>query len=134
MDYKIIIDKTPPSFKDVKNFLFSKKCGAVFIFNGIVRNKNRENEVIALEYEVDEDTGRSLLSDFLNRYENKLEKIYIYQASGKLNVGDDTLIIGASSYSREESFNAVQEILDFMKHKFPVWKKEYYKNGRSHWL
>ncbi len=134
MEVKVVIDKEPPSVSDIKNFLLSKKSGAIFIFNGIVRNSNRKREVLYLEYEVDEETGKSVLKEYLKNFEDKIEKVFVFQSSGKLRVGDDTLIIGASSCSREESFEAVKEILEFMKHKFPVWKNEYYKDGENHWL
>ncbi len=134
MEYRIVIDRKAPSIDDVKNFLLTEKSGAIFIFNGIVRNSNRKKEVAYLEYEVDEETGKSVLKEYLKNFESRIQKAFIFQPTGKLSVGDDTLIIGASSYSREESFDAVRNILEFMKHKFPVWKKEYYKDGENHWL
>ncbi len=134
MEYRIVIDRKAPSIDDVKKFLFTEKGGAIFLFNGIVRNTNRKREVSYLEYEVDEETGKAVLKEYLKNFESRIQKAFIFQSTGKLSVGDDTLIIGASSYSRDESFKAVKEILEFMKHKFPVWKKEYYKDGKSHWL
>ncbi len=134
MEVRIIINKNSPSLEEVKNFLREKKAGAIFIFNGAVRSVNDGKEVEKLEYEVDKETVENELKKFLKKYKKNVYKIFIYQAEGILPVGEDTIIIGVSSESRKEAFSACEEILEFMKHKLPVWKKEYYKNGKNHWL
>ncbi len=134
MDVQIIIGKIPPSLEEIKKFLKEKKAGAIFIFNGVVRAVNNNEEVEKLEYEVDKETAENELKKFLKKYKKEVYKIFIYQAEGILPVGEDTIIIGVSSKSRKEAFSACEEILEFMKHKFPVWKKEHYKNGKNYWL
>ncbi len=134
MEFKIIVDKYPPSMKEIKDFLKKGDSGALFIFNGLVRDNNQGKEVEKLEYEIDKKTAINELKRFIEKYNSKVKKIFIFQAEGLLNIGDDTIIIGISSYSREESFKAVKEILEFMKHNIPVWKKEYYKKGSNKWL
>jgi molybdopterin synthase catalytic subunit len=134
MDYLFTIAEKPPDIKEIMDYMNSENAGAVYIFNGKVRNKNNSKKVIFLEYEIDEDSGKNIIKEKVRKYENKIEKLFIFQAKGKLKIGADTIIIAASSYGRKESMECVAELLEFMKHDFPVWKKEYYNDSTSEWL
>ncbi len=134
MDFKFMISHTSPDIKEIMDYLNSENSGAFYLFNGKVKNKNNSKDVLYLEYEIDEDTGKKLVEKRIEEYENKIEKLFIFQAKGKLKTGEDTIIIAASSEGRKEAMECVGELLEFMKHDFPVWKKEYYKDSTSEWL
>ncbi len=129
MEYKFIIDKIPPSLDNIMEFIESDSIGAIYFFIGKVRNTNNSKDVEYLEYEVDKDTGIKLMDNNLKKYKNDIKNIFIFQAEGKLKPGENTIIIAASSYGRKQAIKCVNELVEFMKHNFPVWKKEYYRDS-----
>ena len=53
---------------------------------------------------------------------------------GKLNVGDMAVWVGVISRHRDEAFIACRYIIDELKARVPIWKKEYYADGESGWV
>ena len=53
---------------------------------------------------------------------------------GSLEIGDTAVIVLATSGHRDESFKGCRYIIDQVKQRVPIWKKEYYLDGESEWL
>jgi molybdopterin synthase catalytic subunit len=51
-----------------------------------------------------------------------------------LSLGEMAVWVGVSSAHRGEAFDACRFIIDEVKHRVPIWKKEHYKNGDSGWV
>jgi len=54
--------------------------------------------------------------------------------TGALEIGDVAVWVGVSAAHRGEAFDACRHIIDEIKHRVPIWKKEYYTDGDSGWV
>jgi len=111
-------------------------AGACVIFEGWVRNHNEGQPVTALEYEVypalAEKEGALILAEAQQKF--KLETALAIHRSGRLAIGDLAVWVGVASAHRADAFEASRYIIDEVKARVPIWKKEYYTSGTSQWI
>jgi len=124
---------------DVKAFregLFDPHCGAYVQFEGWVRDHNEGRQVLRLEYEVYEPLavkeGQRILAEAVQRFE--LRKAAAIHRSGALELSDLAVIVGVSAAHRGEAFDACRYIIDQVKTRLPIWKKEHYAEGATQWV
>ncbi len=120
----------------LRQLLQNPLAGALVVFEGWVRNHNEEKVVTLLEYEAYQDLAVTEAQKIL--LEAK-EKFHFFQAIcvhrvGKLNIGDTAVWVGVNSAHRDDAFLAARYIIDEIKMRLPIWKKEYYENGDSGWV
>ena len=120
----------------LKQSLMNKQAGACVTFDGWVRNHNEGKEVLRLEYEAYPalalSEGKKVLSEATEKF-GLLEARSIHRV-GPLKIGDIAVWVGVSSAHRDESFDACRYIIDEVKHRLPIWKKEHYTDGDSGWV
>lgn len=111
--------------------------GAQNFFFGAVRAQNHGQEVVAVEYDafipLAEKTLREISEECLLKWGSEM-KISVRHRVGKLVVGEISVAIGVSSKHRDEAFQACRYIIEEIKVRAPIWKKEYYINGETEWL
>jgi molybdopterin synthase catalytic subunit len=111
-------------------------AGGYVSFEGWVRDHNEGQEVTRLEYEAFEDLGvkegERILAEALRRFPIK-HALCIHRV-GSLDLGGMAVWVGVSSAHRGEAFDACRYIIDEVKHRLPIWKKEYYRSGNSGWV
>ena len=116
--------------------LINSSAGAFSGFEGWVRNYNDGHKVLQLEYEVytpiAESEGRKIIQEAKERFDI-LDAQGIHR-SGLLEIGECAVWVGVSSVHRNEAFDACRYIIDHIKVRLPIWKKEYYENGDSGWV
>jgi len=124
---------------DVGELLSSIKnpeAGGVCIFEGWVRNQNEGREVKQLEYEVYKPLaileGQKVILEAKNRF--SLLEANCSHRSGLLDIGDCAVWVGVCSQHRDEAFKACRFIIDEIKVRLPIWKKEHYLDGDSGWV
>jgi molybdopterin synthase catalytic subunit len=109
--------------------------GAVSLFLGTVRNSNRGRRVIALEYQAYDDMAlremTSVAEEAGKRY--RATRVALVHRTGRLEVGDVAVGVAVSSAHRKQSIEACRFIIDELKKRVPIWKKEFYEGG-SVWL
>jgi molybdopterin synthase catalytic subunit len=98
---------------ELRQLLTDEAAGGYVAFEGWIRNENEGQQVLRLEYEV-------------------YEPLAITE--GLLEIGDCAVWVGVSSAHRDEAFAACRYIIDEVKIRLPIWKKEYYANGDSGWV
>ena len=112
------------------------RIGGRSVFEGIVRNKNDGREVKGLEYECYESLaikeGHQILDEAIEKFD--LFDAFCIHRVGSLEIGETAVIILATSSHRDQSFKGCRYIIDEVKHRVPIWKKERYKDGESEWL
>jgi molybdopterin synthase catalytic subunit len=105
--------------------------GAVVTFIGTVRDNHHGRRVLALEYEAYGEMAveemRLIGGEMMSKW--GLHGIAMRHRTGKLSVGEVSVIIATSSPHRREAFEACSEALDLLKSRVPVWKKEYFEDG-----
>jgi molybdopterin synthase catalytic subunit len=111
-------------------------AGGFASFEGWVRNHNEGREVARLEYEAFHELalteGDRIVDEALKRFPVK-HALCIHRV-GALTLGDMAVWVGVSSAHRGEAFDACRFIIDEVKHRVPIWKKEHYRNGDSGWV
>ena len=125
------------SSEKAKKFMFSEKNGAESIFIGRVRNENSGKEVTAVTYDVHDQAVIKSFELICNNAKSKFDKsasIFLKHAKGYVPVGEISILIAVSSGHRNEAFKICRYILEEIKHKSPIWKKEHYIEGNEEWL
>ncbi|MCH2062150.1 MAG: molybdenum cofactor biosynthesis protein MoaE [Roseibacillus sp.] len=111
-------------------------AGAVSVFEGTVRNHHQGRQVVRLEYEahaaVAEKEGQRIVNDAIERF--GLDCAQAIHRTGPLEIGESAVIVTVSSPHRAEAFEACRFIIDEIKHRLPIWKKEFYPDGSSSWV
>jgi len=120
----------------LKQSLEDAGAGALVTFEGIVRNRNQGQAVITLEYEAYETLGQSeaevILLEAKNRYAI-LAAICVHR-TGMLKVGEMAVFVAVSSAHRDAAFQACRYVIDEIKIRLPIWKKETYVSGSANWV
>jgi molybdopterin synthase catalytic subunit len=111
-------------------------CGGFVSFEGWVRDHNEGQEVTRLEYEAFQELavkeGERIIAEASGRFPIK-HAICIHRL-GALDLGGMAVWVGVSSAHRAEAFDACRYIIDEVKHRLPIWKKEHYRGGNSGWV
>lgn len=116
--------------------LFDPGAGAYCGFEGWIRNENEGHEVIRLEYEAYEplaiDEGQRILAEAAGQFPHL--HAHCVHRTGMLEIGECAVWVGVSAPHREEAFLACRYIIDQVKVRLPIWKKEHYADGHSGWV
>jgi len=113
-----------------------ESCGGFASFEGWVRNHNEGHAVTRLEYEayaeLAEKEGARIVEEARTRF--GVTRAACVHRVGSLALGDVAVWVGVSAAHRDEAFRACRFIIDEVKHRVPIWKKEHYVNGDSGWV
>ncbi len=111
-------------------------CGGFAAFEGWVRNHNEGLAVTRLEYEafaeLAEKEGARIVDEARARF--GVTRAACVHRVGSLALSDVAVWVGVSAAHRDEAFRACRYIIDEVKHRVPIWKKEHYVNGDSGWV
>jgi molybdopterin synthase catalytic subunit len=112
-----------------------ERAGAIASFLGTVRAESRGRRVIALEYEAYEDMAEQVMAEIaeevLARYD--LCKVAITHRTGRVEVGGTSVAIAVSAPHRQDALAACADVIEFLKARVPLWKKEIYEGGEE-WI
>ena len=130
------ISDQPIDPTQLSELLRSEAAGAYASFEGWVRNLNEGREVTALEDEAHEPVavreGERILAEARERF--GLLAASSRHRVGYLKLGDCAVWVGVSAAHRGAAFDGCRYIIDELKHRLPIWKKEHYRNGQSDWI
>ena len=116
--------------------LMDPGAGGLCVFEGWVRNENEGRTVERLEYEVYEplavSEGEKVIAEAKELYPH-LQACCVHR-SGLLEIGDCAVWVGVAAPHRDEAFKACRYIIDQIKVRLPIWKKEHYVDGDSGWV
>lgn len=131
----MFITDQPISVSEFLNPASDPSCGASVIFVGTVRNHQNGKPVHKLYYECYESLANRLIGLITDGVKKRysLDRIRVLHRIGWLQVGDVTIIIEVCSTHREEAFSACRAVIEAIKTRVPIWKKEVYENGMSEW-
>jgi molybdopterin synthase catalytic subunit len=111
-------------------------AGAVVLFEGRVRRRNHGRDVQSLEYEVfdelAEKEGARILAETRERF--VLLSAACVHRVGRLQVGELAVWAAVTAEHRAEAFDACRYIIDEVKARVPIWKKEHYGSGPTEWI
>ncbi|WP_339709817.1 molybdenum cofactor biosynthesis protein MoaE [uncultured Kriegella sp.] len=119
----------------VFNELSHPQSGGICVFVGSVREFTDNEEVVALEFETYKNMALKEMEKIALEALEKwtLNKVVIRHAVGTKKVEEPVVVVGASSAHRTACFEASRFLIDTLKEKVPIWKKEIFKN-KSVWV
>ncbi|MGH7918974.1 MAG: ThiF family adenylyltransferase, partial [Candidatus Dormibacteraceae bacterium] len=127
---------TPLEESALRAELTDPACGGYTAFEGWVRDHNEGQRVRRLEYEAFEPLaikeGERIIAEAIARF--GVERAACVHRIGTLEIGENAVWVGVSAAHRDEAFRACRYIIDEVKHRVPIWKKEYYESGDSGWV
>ena len=128
--------RTPIEVAALRAALADPACGGYAAFEGWVRDHNEGQRVEHLEYEAYEPLAareaERIIAEAVARF--GVRHASCAHRVGDLRTGELAVWVGVSAPHRDEAFRACRYIIDEIKHRLPIWKKEHYVNGDSGWV
>ncbi len=130
------LSATPLDVAALRRGLDDARAGAVLCFEGTVRNHQDGRAVLRLAYqayaELAESEGRRIVDEAIARF--AVERIDAVHRVGDLAIGDVAVWVGVAAAHRDAAFAACRFVIDEVKARVPIWKKEAYADGDAEWL
>lgn len=129
-----IVD-TPPSVARCMEHVTSIDMGGLVTFTGVVRRQNRGQEVQELTYEAYTEMAEKVMRELCQEIEAEFPgaRLAVEHRVGTLAVGDIAVVIAAAAPHRQEAFAACRAMIDRLKERVPIWKKERTADGNE-WI
>lgn len=120
----------------LKQGVAAQSTGALVAFEGLVRDHNEGKSVSTLAYEA---FAPLCLKEAAKIYKEAMSLFPFHAAicrhrTGTLKIGDVAVYVAVSAPHRDEAFKACRYIIDEIKHRLPIWKKETYTDGSESWV
>ena len=136
---KIIdIKKEKIEIKKAEKFISSSKFGASLVFKGTVRENNQNKKVTGITYDSHDAMVIKSFEDIYNEVNQKLKikdkAVYIEHVKGYVALEEISIIIAVACPHRAETYILSRYIIEEIKKRSPIWKKEHYENEESEWL
>ena len=109
-------------------------CGAVASFIGVVRNHDGGESVDAIEYS-SHPSSQQILRDIVMEFKDRpgVHRIVAWYRVGRLEIGEDAMVVAVAAEHRAQAFRAVETIVEDVKAKLPIWKKQELTDGSHNW-
>jgi molybdopterin synthase catalytic subunit len=113
----------------------SPAAGAINVFLGVVRDNNLGRKVQYLEYDAYPSMAEKVMRELAEEAKERfgLEDCAVLHRTGRLEIGEASLLIAVSCGHRSASFEAGHWLVNEVKKKVPVWKKEVWEDGEA-WI
>jgi MoaE-MoaD fusion protein len=112
-----------------------ERAGAIATFQGTVRRQSRGRTVIALEYEAYEGMAEKVMAELADGVRERYDlcEVAITHRVGRCEIGDVSVAIAVSAPHRQDALSACRDLIDELKERVPLWKKELYEGGEE-WI
>lgn len=110
--------------------------GAALLFLGVVRDHNEGRSVAGMTYEAYGEMAERVLEDIAAEAADRAgsDRIAVVHRVGDLGIGEASVAIAVSTPHRAEAYDASRYVIEQIKVRLPVWKKEHYLEGSARWL
>jgi len=134
----IDISKEKIDLTKAQKFIASSKCGASIYFVGTVRDQNDNKKVTGITYDSHDALVIKSFEEIYKEAETKFKfeniAVFIEHIKGYAALGDTSIIIGVACKHRAQAYVFSRYIIEEIKKRTPIWKKEHYENEDSKWL
>ncbi len=131
-----LLSASPIAPEALRSRLLDPRAGACATFEGWVRDHHEGRAVTGLHYEaydaLAEREGRRILDEAMARFD--LLAAACVHRSGSLAIGGLAVWVGVSAAHRGPAFDACRYVIDEVKRRVPIWKREHYREGGANWL
>ena len=136
---KIIdIKKEKIKISTAESFIYSTKFGASIFFTGTVRDINENKKVTGITYDSHDELVLKSFKEIYYEADNKLnikdKVVFIEHAKGYLDLGEISIVIAVACKHRYQAYVLSRYIIEEIKKRSPIWKKEHYEKEESNWL
>ena len=126
------------SINDAERFISSVEFGASIFFTGTVRNQNNNKSVIGITYDSHDDLVIKSFEEIYKEADEKLnikdKAVFIEHIKGYVGLEEKSILIGVGCKHRDQAYVLSRFIIEEIKKRTPIWKKEHYENKESEWL
>jgi molybdopterin synthase catalytic subunit len=135
-----IIDATKEKIDLAKaqKFIASSKCGASIYFVGTVRDQNNDKKVTGITYDSHDALVIKSFEEIYKEAETKFKfnniAVYIEHIKGYVELGETSIIIAVACKHRSQAYEFSRYVIEEIKKRTPIWKKEHYEEEDSKWL
>ncbi len=113
----------------------SPRCGATSLFLGTVREVNDGRPVARLEYSAYVEMAARELAEIAREAEERFGATVVVQHRlGTLEIGEASVAIAAAAPHRGDAFDACRQVIEELKRRVPIWKREHYLDGDRAWI
>jgi molybdopterin synthase catalytic subunit len=122
----ILVTDAPLDDRAARAHVSKPGNGAVVVFFGCVRDRHEGRDVTAVEYHAYRPMAERELAQVAEAVASKhgVRDVAVLHRTGTLPVGEASLVVAAGSPHRAEAFRCAEEIIDVLKQRVPIWKKE----------
>lgn len=127
----------PLSLEEVYRLADDPANGAIVVMSGMVRNNTEGKAVVALEYQAYEPMAIRVFQQIaaeIRQTWTDTTHVVIHHRTGKLQIGEISVLIAVGCPHRTEAFEACKYAIDTLKHNAPIWKKEHWQDGSTSWV
>ena len=127
----------PLALDEVYQLADDEANGAIVVMSGMVRNQTDGKPVVALEYQAYEPMALNIFRQIAGEIRAQwadVTHVVIHHRTGKLTVGNISVLVAVGCPHRSEAFAACQYAIDTLKHNAPIWKKEHWDDGSTSWV
>jgi molybdopterin synthase catalytic subunit len=105
--------------------------GAAVLFEGVVRNSTRGRRTLYLDYEAYEEMALRQMEELAQQalQQFRVRDVALVHRLGRLEIGESSVLIVVASAHRAAAFDACRWLIDTLKRRVPIWKKEYFEDG-----
>ena len=134
----IDIKKENINISSAEKFISSSEFGASIFFTGTVRDVNENKKVTGMTYDSHDELVIKSFEEIYNEVDKKLnitnKAVFIEHVKGYVNLGEISIIIAVACKHRDQAYVLSRYIIEEIKKRSPIWKKEHYENENSEWL
>ena len=114
----------------------SDRDGATVLFLGVVRDHADDRPVSGMRYDAYQEMAVEVLTTIAEEAAQRLgtDRVAVVHRFGELAIGEVSVAIAVSSPHRAEAYEASRYVIEELKERLPVWKKEHYVDGVSEWV
>ncbi|MES1212239.1 MAG: molybdenum cofactor biosynthesis protein MoaE [Leifsonia sp.] len=129
-----LISDAPLDRAAIEAFVQTAADGAVVTFEGVIRDHDHGSVVAALDYEAHPDAEAFLREVCESIAAESGLRVAAAHRIGHLVVGDVALIAAVAAPHRADAFAACAELVDRIKQRVPIWKRQHLDDGVSEWV
>ncbi|SFS09272.1 molybdopterin synthase catalytic subunit [Microbacterium sp. cf046] len=132
--YLALVTAEPIDRAAAEAFVTTRSDGALVVFEGVVRDHDHGASVHALDYEAHPDAPRFLAEVCAEIADSSGLRVAAIHRVGALAIGDVALVAAVAAPHRAEAFAVCAQLVDLVKERTPIWKRQHLAEGTTEWV
>lgn len=134
---EVRVIECPIDLSEIARWAPESQHGALNSFIGFVRSVNLGRAVVAVEYDcfipLCEKTFKTIALEAVQKW-GEDTRLMIIHRHGRLSIGEASVAIVATTGHRDEAYRITRYVIEEIKMRAPIWKKEFYQDGETDWV